>query len=889
MRYRLLRLASRLLPNKINLSPVTRNLCLEHLVVKCLETSKKHPNPTVSTSYRQRAVRTFKKLLPPQDDSLGMQELHKFFLVRMAALIGSKHSTFIFLGKTLLEHAIAPNHPQRKALKWLVDKQTIDARFFETFQRFALELNPALIEHSVFQKASFEHAIIEMKDEGKEENRGIEDTIAETQILTAWKTYRQHDSSEKLEVTKRAILWLRDNIPISGKESHTRLFNHCQFIVQGLVEGEKRLSVLSEDEQFFIADNLLYAIELLSKATRTDTVNETFRLFSLVANMPAPQAIRFEQIQHTEKKAILAQRRLKIATALTQNFLLRRAKNASKNSSQKSTFEALHFLTRFLLTLDLKSGEAYQLMLRAITFLPRTPPHALEYLEAVNILSKLCAHTEGALRTHTLRQHCVLKTLKEGIYHPSETHLFAAVQLCGTLINHRLIIANCWHPVEKIILLLLGKLKANKIKPSSKDLYAWLILPLINTQALLDFRPLARTTCLKYLSDITPVSAEWLPQLLPTPKDLMAYYVGMIQVYDQDITSSQAHKWLVSLPSLSSLDTEIHNLHAQCQIGLRIKCKDTKNFQEIFRKYLQLTLDERIGLLPSIVRGLVELSSISDFNPLVADSLFKPLATSFLPFVKKLMDSRMQSPLRKESTIGMCAFEESLAGISAFLKGFREEINKYKDKPFHSTALEYLSQSLEIAIEEGPFVHLKNSTFAFSPEQGAASLASDQLNLQFFLLMDLTKNLNPSLAIDCLNKVQACYLLWKGSEKFSKLFLNAAHGLGCGLFAQDPSQYNTILSQYERLFQSACNELNTPFAFECLTAIVELNYELSATPIVVELGGDLAKLREKCHALKITWKPTWGAVSAQKAINDCLKGNKSEKKASNVKKNEKKK
>ncbi len=667
IRYRLLRLADRLLDNKANLSPTTRSLCLEHLVLKCMETHKKHQCPTVTTSYRQMAIRTFKKFVHPLEDSRAIQDLHQIFLVRMASLIGSKHSTFIFLGKILLDHTILSKHPQRKPLKWLVDKQTIDARFFETFRNFALELHPALAAHRDFSNKNFDHTVTnttEGKEEEKTEKHYVEPTIDTKIISSAWKTCRQRDSSEKLELTKNAILWLLDNMCVNGKETHARLLNHCQFIIQGLVDGQKRLCVLSEDEQFFIANNLLHVIELLAKSLRSNTVNAAFHLFSLVTGTPTPQAICFEQIQSTQKRGILAQRRLSIATTLLQNFLHRRAESISKDKPQKLTFEAMHFLTHFLLTLDLKSGMAYQLMVRAIAFLPRNPPHALEYPEAVSILSKLCTHAEGALRSHVLLQHCVLRTIKEGINGSSESHLFLALQLCGQLINHRLIVADCWQPVTHILSLLMQRLRASKIKPTDEDFYKWLVLPLIKTQALNACPILFRKNFLSDLSTVTTSSDVWLPQLL-APHLLMEYYWWRIVAYN--IPTPSARAWLKTLLSLSNLDPALEKLHTQCHIGLCLQSNDSEAFKAIFKNYLTLEFAKKEALLAVMINALVRhLSAVEHFNPRTSASLFEPLVTSFLPFIHDLMEvNAAHSPYLE-------FIEEQIESLFKFFEAFKK-------------------------------------------------------------------------------------------------------------------------------------------------------------------------------------------------------------------------
>ena len=65
--------------------------------------------------------------------------------------------------------------------------------------------------------------------------------------------------------------------------------------------------------------------------------------------------------------------------------------------------------------------------------------------------------------------------------------------------------------------------------------------------------------------------------------------------------------------------------------------------------------------------------------------------------------------------------------------------------------------------------------------------------------------------------------------------MDAAHSLGCALFAEDPLQYNVAWHQYERVFQSACDKRDFPFAFECLRYILVQNHALSAMPLFVEL------------------------------------------------------
>ena len=686
MRYRLMRLANRLLHNKAKLSSATRSLCLEHLVVKCMETNKKHPRLTVSKSYRQMALHTFKKLAPLFEDSREIQELYQFFLVRMAALIGSKQATFVFLGKALLEHAIPLKHPQRKPLKWLLDKQTLNTRFFETFRRFAVELSPTLSTHSAFQRAGSDLVATDIAEkQDKEEKSYVESPALIIRTSTAWKTHRQRDSSEKLEMTKNAILWLIDNIPVSGKESHTRLFNHCQFIVQGLVEGKKRLSALSEDEQFVIAENLLSVMELLSKASRADTLNETFRLFSLMADMPASPSIRFEKIQSAEKREILDQRRLAIATALLHNFLLRRSKNASENRSQKFNFEAMHFLTRFLLSLDLRSGVAYQLMIRAIAFLPRNPPHALEYKEAVSILSKLCAHSEGALRTQLLLQHCVLRTIKEGINEASTNHLMLAMQLCGQLIEHRLIAANGWRPLSNILWLATKRLTTSKIKLADENLYKWIILPLIETQGLCACNPKLQNEILSALSRMITLKDEWLPQLLPVPQDLLEFYLYRTMWLSEE-ERHQANRWLEELPPLSSFDPALKNLHTRYHIALKIQSKDNATYKITFKDYLNLTFTEKEMLLPLIVKSLKDQPSLEHFDPRAPTSLFEAFVSIFLPFINAL--SQTLSSMELEILENY-----SLEILFRFLDRF-EELPDYETfLPFELNCLNMLSQT----------------------------------------------------------------------------------------------------------------------------------------------------------------------------------------------------
>ena len=632
VRYNMLRLVHQLLYAQGVFSTDTKIACFRYLILKCLETRKKRPHSRVQTSYRSMAVRTLKNLaasaislsseleLKLSDLSSYKHEMQKTFLLRMKSALTRKVTHFHFLGKVLLENILSDKSP-KEGLGRLLSSHLTKEEFSEAFSAFVVSLDPSLAEHPVFKRETFLPDSLENIEipeaEEKEVKKSAEKADPREDAFIEGINPKQSDASPHFVRMRRVIAWLLKPTSPKGKTFSENLFHSRLFIVNSLTHGKKRFLALPAETRLSLAQNLLQAIKNISEMPRQGAKNEAYELFAFWTIHSA----QYFTPLNPEHADLFAQDCLKIASTLTQELLFR-----AKKEPEKVNTKALHFLTFFLLNLNLSSGLAYELLIQTIALLPRKPPFGLAYPQAVEKVRHMIAQAKEP-HTRALLQETVLKLIQEGVQPHTKDYLSLAIQLWGEVLSHRLIIADHWEPVGKMLQLLTDKLANSKTPLPQESLCHLIVEPLAATQMLSACSEATRYAVLRSLTD--SLFPEALPKLLPAVKDQLDYLLW--RRLCPDITPEQCHLLAERLPdiaalaifpdeisakvnkhSIPGLDTALTNLHATCRIFIYMGCGSLDHLNQAMQVYQTLDLDEQLKIVSAVLEGFFAYPKLED-------------------------------------------------------------------------------------------------------------------------------------------------------------------------------------------------------------------------------------------------------------------------------------
>ena len=638
VRYHILRLVHQLLYAQAIFSTDTKITCFRYLILKCMETHKRRPNKHMGTSYRTMAMRTLKKmkassallssaLQPKPLEPTWNNEVQKTFLLRMKSALTRKIANFHFLGQVLLENILS-HKSQKEALGKLLAGHLSPEDLSATFCTFAITLDPSLAEHPAFKREIFLQDHLENIDhpdekELKEVKEGDEKADPKEEAFIEKINLKQSDATPDFVRLQRVMAWLLNLTSPKGKGFSENLSNSRLFIINSLSRGKKRLSDLSPEARLSLAQSLLNAIKKIFEIPRQDTQNEAFELFAFWVDhsaeyfhpLPAGQA------------DLLAQDSLQIAATLMQEWLLR-----AKKEPEKARSKALHFLTFFMLKQNVTGGLPYELLIQALALLPRTPPFGLTYPQAVERVRRMIAQSKEEPRTQALLQETALKLIQESLEAHAKNYLSLAVQLCGEILRHRLVVGDNWEVVGKTLQALTEKLCRSQAAIPQESIFHLIVEALMSTQMLSACSAQTRYTVVKNLTD--SLFPEMWVKLLSSVKDQLEYLLWRRSC--PDTPAEQRFLSVTRLPTSSGLDPVLIDLQATCQI---LTCLDTHSLDHLnqaMEVYQKLGLDAQPKVLMPMLEGFCAYPKLADLR---SDNFGKALES-----IPRLVSNAVLSP-----------------------------------------------------------------------------------------------------------------------------------------------------------------------------------------------------------------------------------------------------